>query len=280
MKTNQKPRNGFTLLELLVVIAIIAAISALAATAIFRMKGSQEKKTAEQRMMQLQSDFSAQWKAVVDVAKKESIPEPVRVLAGNDNVRARVLHIKFRLRQEFPQSFDEVRNGSFTAYGYPPKTAFINSISGATATPGGTEAESAALLMMTLAQSRGGVAGNAESLLGGGGTKNIDVGGRQFKVFIDPWGNPIGFARWTTSPYYDQQLQLFNTRSAGTAKDNEDPEGKLLQNWASKATAQTLLHTFDGRNRSPFMYSAGPNSRFYDDDDVTSYQLADQGGKN
>src|SRR5262249_25384716 len=48
-----------------------------------------------------------QWKAVVDQADKELIPDKVMLMAGGHPQRARVIWKKLRLRQEFPMNFSE-----------------------------------------------------------------------------------------------------------------------------------------------------------------------------
>lgn len=106
-------RPGFTLVELLVVMAIIAVLVALIAAGVFAVIPGQTASQTRTVVRGLDKILMAHWNEVIDMAKKESIPAGSNVwtLAGNDALkteRARVLWIKLRLMEAFPQSLDEL----------------------------------------------------------------------------------------------------------------------------------------------------------------------------
>src|SRR5262245_4623013 len=121
----RRQARGFTLIELLVVLSIIAVLAALSAAATARFVGVQQASNTRATLAQLQSRLDAQWAAVTRRAKEEAIPPQLRgnpdflAMAGADahaDPRARVVHVKLRLRQAFPASFDEALN----PYPLPP----------------------------------------------------------------------------------------------------------------------------------------------------------------
>lgn len=119
-------RRGFTLVEMLVVLAIMGILVALIASATFQVIGQQRVSNTETLLKKLDAVLQRQWQVVVDQAQKEKIPEPFltgfvtdpmgnRVqnyigllgMAGGNEKRARIIWIKLRLKQEFPQTFAE-----------------------------------------------------------------------------------------------------------------------------------------------------------------------------
>src|SRR5262245_22356018 len=108
LKPQNSRRAGFTLVELLVVIAIIGILVALTAGAVVRFIGVQARDNTEVAMRKIQPLLQNQWKAVIDQAKTEPISQNAMVMAGGDERLARIIHIKLRLRQEFPANYNEV----------------------------------------------------------------------------------------------------------------------------------------------------------------------------
>src|SRR5262249_19329624 len=128
-------RRGFTLIELLVVISILVLLVALSAAATLKFMGVQQGSNTKTALVKLQSQLDAQWAAVTQRAKDESIPDSVRdnadfaAMAGSDahaDARARVLYIKLKQRQMFPMTFDEALN----PYPLPPLKPYVVSLQG------------------------------------------------------------------------------------------------------------------------------------------------------
>ena len=108
-------RPGFTLLELIVVIAIIAVLAALVAGATMRYIAVQQKTNTEANISKLYEALKDQWDTVIRQANLEPISPQARAIANfvpgsGSDVQARVIHIKLRLKQEFPMNYTEILN--------------------------------------------------------------------------------------------------------------------------------------------------------------------------
>lgn len=268
-------RSAFTLIELLTVIGIITVLVALVGGAVFRVMASQSLKRTESRVKTVQTGLELQWRAVIDDAKEDfktgKVPASLVSAAGNDRDRAYVLWIKMRLKQEFPQSFAEVQSWNLGSY-MPVKQFYLQELTGATST--GDPRESAVLLYLALSQSRRGSAFNTDDV-GSGATATIVVGNKQFRVFVDSWGNPITFERWTTDAAILTELTSDYVPTAQTYKDLQDPTGKL-QGWNAGNFA-TWLHPFTNQNRGPVVRSWGPDKTVSTNDDILAFRLMKEG---
>src|SRR5262245_30533093 len=214
MKRPNQPRAAFTLIELLVVIGIIVLLAALTTSAVFRVRESQREANTSTRIRELYIGFEQRWKATVERIKTETIPPEIRELTKNangsyDDDRARALHMKLRLRQEFPQTFAEADANKFVV-AYPifnqppftnqnlrtlywPKQLFQFQVQGLTDT---ADKESAVLLLLILGQTGGGITFDADGV---GGVQPDLIGGnagKMLKVCMDSYGQPIAFRRW------------------------------------------------------------------------------------
>jgi prepilin-type N-terminal cleavage/methylation domain-containing protein len=140
-KQRTNGRAGFTAIEILIVVAIIALLMSIAAGALIRVKAASERTATETTLTKLASILDRHWKAVIDAAKKEydGLPTPIKqnliTLADNQantpttpkphprrDDRARLLYVKYRLKQEFPASFDEAIDPDPTCGGFLPPT--------------------------------------------------------------------------------------------------------------------------------------------------------------
>jgi prepilin-type N-terminal cleavage/methylation domain-containing protein len=112
-------RRAFTLTEMLVVIAIIVILTGLLSSGVFVWMSKQQGRTTEGNMRTVNKVLQEQWAYVVEQAKKESPSSAVVSLATYNGAfpdpggeRARVLWIKVRLIEAFPQAYSEVNNNS------------------------------------------------------------------------------------------------------------------------------------------------------------------------
>ena len=115
MRRGTRPRPAFTLLELIVVLSIMALLATLTISAVFRMQESSRESNTNTHLNKIHMEFEKQWSAKVSLIKAEEPPAAIIELtkdqAGNrDMARAKALHMKLRLRQEFPQNFSELNN--------------------------------------------------------------------------------------------------------------------------------------------------------------------------
>jgi prepilin-type N-terminal cleavage/methylation domain-containing protein len=248
------------------------------------------------------------------VAQSTSYPTNLLTLAGGDRDRANALYMKMRLRQEFPQSFSEATTavtiagflpGSSTSsvsISLPAKPFYTQSLATQPADPNSKIPapvwKSAVCLYLALTESRRGAAFNADDI---GAGSWATAPSSSLKYFVDSWGYPIAFERWPSpsSPWATPNLpvtmlenELFKapyaspvSSSAPNNKDNQDPLTRLygssgwpaLTGTTANNSAPVVLHTFDGYNRSPVIYSAGPNKTYGDADDICSFRLLIEG---
>ena len=231
-------RPAYTLIELLVVLAIIAVLASLTTAAAMMMISSQHERNTKFSMRQIEGERKKHWDAVVQSALHENMDTPdnaaaaatIRQLAGGDEKRARVMYVKFRLKQEFPTSFAEALNPA----PLPPKKNYVKYLSNLGVTTGSAQTqnyESAACLYMAMSEGTSGVKTNLDQL--NVGVKSFGANG-QIKALVDDWGNPLLFARWPTG---DTTLDALTPLQKTKTRDLQDPEGLLINNnWWSTAT--------------------------------------------
>jgi prepilin-type N-terminal cleavage/methylation domain-containing protein len=266
-------RGGFTLIELLVIIAILAVLIALTAGATIRMISVQQQTNTQQAVDKIQSIMDVAIKTNVDKWKTETIDGTLQEwiltnLTGNDAncvERSRVIYVKLKLRQYYPQTFAEATNPA----PLPPLQSYVNylspyGITSATTTP--YQYQSGACITMALQVGASGF--NIDDLGRGGSMATIPVdpaGGPSLPMLIDAWGTPICFSRFPTG------CRAVNPQGAKTAnQDPLDPKGTLMNgSWpATNRTAYSTLVLQDlaPANQSyylwPVLGSAGRDRQF------------------
>jgi prepilin-type N-terminal cleavage/methylation domain-containing protein len=274
-------RGGFTLVEMLVVIAIIAILASLLAAGAFQAISVRRSGNTELLIKKIDNVLTRQWQYVVNQAAAQPIDALLNpgntpsgpylgllAMAGGDPKRARVIWIKFRLKQEFPMNFTEALSPTASQYvrfgGVPylppdhpltqPKAVYLRAIQGATAPPVAPAAssENSAMLLLAVSQARGGISLSADDL--GSGTTNIASSG--LPQIVDAWDRPIVFWRWpTANPEFnnidngangpglpDPAQYAFTGTTQAKFRDSTDPEGTLLNstwnNWGNYSNLQ------------------------------------------
>lgn len=275
MKLQSRARQAFTLIEMLVVLTIIALLASITISAVFRLQSGQKESNTNTHLHKIDMMLMEQYKAAVAQIAKEDPPQVVKELTKNadgtyDIARAKALHMKLRLRQEFPQNFGEVNTGvtlDLTAgnvlisrYVYKGKQSYIAALKNPQTTgaaPNFTypelsaEAQSGAMLVLILSQGRGGVAINPEQIAPTillDYPQNNNAPNIQLRVFRDEWGNQIGFRRFADDDFTDVLAELnqkpfvSDTQIASGNMDPHDPDGRLkLQGWPQRATCLNYL---------------------------------------
>ena len=301
MLTQKARRNAFTLLELLVVVAIIGVLASLTAGAIFRLRASSLETRTNETLTKLHAAYEQQFKATMDKVRQEAIPFETMAWAQGNQDLARIIHIKMRLRQEFPQTSDDLKvyGGSITGTAavdaqlkviYGPKKIYTVNAALVGANYQDNNAN-AALLYIALSQARGAQAFNPDQISSGALGKT-NVGGVEFKVFVDSFGNPILYARQIPGDGNSLPvlLELNDTpyvkaNTPNGKKDPLDPNG-VLANWTARNTIDNWIAgnestlKNDGFNRGPLVFSSGADGVFGTADDLYSFRLKGTGKAN
>lgn len=314
-------RPGFTLLELMIVIAIIAILAALTTGVAMRFFGIQQQRNTEVTITKANETLKRQWNEVVSEAMKEPLPpdgpsigDPSYLssmkwvyltqilgtsgpsptgLAGGDPVRARVIWVKARLRQQFPMDYQEILYAtppallglpqSATWQPYPPGALpalptyykpLINAgvvlIPPSAPPPPPTDAENSSCLLMALSLTRGGIAFSSDNL---GSSAVGDTDNNGLLEILDGWKRPIRFFRWPTLNSEVENLNPVRSTLPSNPgllfrfNDPEDPTGQLLNlTWWSATHPYTPTGppypapswAFETTFHSLYAISAGP----------------------
>jgi type II secretory pathway pseudopilin PulG len=196
------------------VITIIGILVALGVGAGYSVVSSLRVSATENAMRTIQKVLQEQWNQVIEEAKQEDISPAIVALANNDSQLARVLWIKLRLYEAFPQNYAEIRTAMASSQPGPPVVPGIYGSAGGQlgywipkrknmATyfaalplmdkPGhDTNTESIACLLMSLSVTRGRAKLDLANLAG----FVADTDGDGVQELVDKWGNPLHFQRW------------------------------------------------------------------------------------
>jgi prepilin-type N-terminal cleavage/methylation domain-containing protein len=264
--TRIRQRAGFTLIELLIVIAIIGILMSLTGAAVFKTIQVKRRSNTQQTVQKLYLQLQRQMKAVIDDARTEPVTsnQPLMTLAGGDANRARIIWIKMRLKQQFPQSYAEAIN---PAPGYlNPEPAYGRILAGKSSANNPLTESAACLLMALTAVSRRGAQQDADFL---NSLERTDTDGDGIPEICDGYGNAVAFFRWPTpGPSSDPNYILLTTAPPSgwnpnpTAKyqDVQDPTGTLqATGWSGAATLQGMGIPTPNRYMVPVVVSAGPD---------------------
>jgi len=229
------------MVEMLVVITIIAVLLSLTAAAVIKMIPAQQAINTKTELTRLQESLVKSYRSAADKFRKEPVPTSgpmaaaygyvLNPMAGGNPDLARVIWVKLRLKQTFPNNFIEALNPS----GYP-SMPFMPALSsyqtklnalgyfgplqpGYNTNPAASAPalwESSVCLLWALQRGEDGTA-LQESDIGIGSLK--DFGQIPFiatnpssgqtrnlqpvKGLVDNWGTPLAFCRW---PVYSLQL--------------------------------------------------------------------------
>lgn len=296
VKAHGRPRSrhAFTLVELLVVLAILAVLTALAATGTIEVIATQRQANTEAMIRVVDKTLQQHWQHVVTEAKKESPSTAVTSLAGGDTERARVIWIKLRLLEAFPQSYAEIQANPLYAGGWIPadRRKYIASykpgLNGLSSAPK-PATESAACLLLALTVARSGATSLQADVLA---SSVADTDGDGVNELVDGWRQPLTFRRF----FHSQELQNLNPNTKGRAAtfcDPQDPNGSLMdKTWYGSAQRGTyeglcgyqISSLVAGRANLvlPVVFSTGrdygdpaalPPSPNNPDDDIFSFRL-------
>ncbi|HEY2784730.1 MAG TPA: prepilin-type N-terminal cleavage/methylation domain-containing protein [Fimbriiglobus sp.] len=287
--------RGFTLVELLVVIAILAVLASLIVAGVMKTRTVQQVKTSEDTVRKLESSFVLQVTAVLDSARKDSVPAQVLRLAENDPERAKSLWAYIKYRRAFPETFAEAKSPlsvwdpAVNGFVILPQLSAPNiytSLPAVTTANADIQAAACAFLFMTKRAERGEVAAMEEGM--GSQFLEVDLGGGiKGKVFKDTFNNPITFRRFVRQADLPPALQsVYNLDlppyvKAGLTVNHDpfDPVGRLrtfaLATNAARAyeSANGKAGNFANLNVTGTFWSAGLNGKFGDEDDILGFHV-------
>ncbi len=247
LRKSKHGRLGFTLVELLVVIAIMVILAAIGSVAVFAMIGVRQQRNTEATIRVVNKLTQDRWAVVIADAKKEAPSTYVKNLANGDLERAKIIWIKVRLMEAFPQKYSEVNTPTTLTTlinDQKFKPHFAKYQAALTGKSGGGAGESSACLLLALKTlGADGVVSVQDNL--GYAIGNSD-GVNTIDVLIDSWSNPLVFTRFGQSA----AVQQVNPAAAGSRafkfSDPVDSGGTLLTpSWystANRTTFETNIH--------------------------------------
>jgi prepilin-type N-terminal cleavage/methylation domain-containing protein len=285
-------RGGFTLIELLVVVAIIAVLMSLILSGVMKVRVIQMNNNTKEEVIKLETARAKAERQVIDAAKNETPCALAQMWANGDAQLAQVLHIKLRLRQEFPQSFAEVLN----PLGVPAKQSYVRALQNAQPSIHSAYEQSSILLYLSLKESRRGSEFDPDSSLS---SQEITTTSDGLKVIVDAYGRPIVFIRWPALPTLDPTtaptlITTLTTVVKTPPVDAEDPEGLMSANnyaWFATTNGQQFAASCHGPSTvvvngnsvvyplRPVIASTGKNGTFGDGDDFYGFNQVLGGSK-
>ncbi|MFO0823511.1 MAG: prepilin-type N-terminal cleavage/methylation domain-containing protein [Gemmataceae bacterium] len=289
--TTQRPRRGFSLVEILVVLSIIAILASLSMAAYMRIRTLQNVRTSEDVVSKVQLGLDNQVKIIADnVRLDKASPEYVGLLpfCDNDPDRTTSLLLYCRLRQAFPSPSDIALPAPtpviFTVNAIPfRRPVAFDRIAGAS-DPDPNKISAAILFVALSARTQGGNTLAVDEGLAGAQLDLPVQSGGTVRVFKDGFGNPVPFVRFLESTELDTDPRFTNLKSGN--KDPFDVWGKLngWTNAANKGSAQTSVGVaFNGRNKAITAFSYGQNKTpdpiLGTLDDIMGYRLRAVGQK-
>lgn len=290
----KSPRAAFTLLEVLVVIGIIALLATISVSAVFHLRENQKEVNTNRDLTKIDMILKKHYSAAGETIRLKERPsdkliELTKNADGSPNVeRAKALHMKLRLRQEFPQTFKEARAMLTSVPGYNPKPLYMRAIGNGNGSS--DEEEGAILLLVFLSQARAGIEFNPEDAATVQTRQLSD--GTAARLLVDRWDRPISFRRWAldADPVLGElnAPPFVNAATPPNKMDPQDPDARLQGTWPMKDywTARFnealpgVANPFDGTNRGPFVFSFGKDGNPMTADDLFSFRLQGTGKGN
>jgi prepilin-type N-terminal cleavage/methylation domain-containing protein len=281
-------RRGFTLVEIIVVLAIIVVLMSLGVGAIMQTRKVQETNNTKTEITKVFQATQKRMQSTVETARNEPPCLIAQQLAGintavYDDRRARVIHIKMRLIQDFPVSFKEATSavGAPSALGgVDPNPTYVRAFANAVPGTRTWQDESAACLYMALKRQTRGTEFDPDSALAP--QELFDPVGDGIKEIVDAWRQPLVYSR---SPGYAPSQSAVLAALVPASGDPVDPD-KTLSNalwvtWISTNPQYLAVFTqlfgyapsTTPPNLTPVISSTGYDAKTFTADDIYSFVL-------
>jgi prepilin-type N-terminal cleavage/methylation domain-containing protein len=282
-----RKREGFTLIELMVVVGILAILVALSAAAIMRVQNAQQNRSSQDVVEKVQTALNNQYKAIIDQARNDigngrALTQDAQAMVnyaeanGGDADTALALLTYARIRWNFPQTFAEVQPFTVAGFKYAPKSNFA-AFAGAAGPANVQDAWKQSALLLYAATADTGAGGSVfASEATNMAKKSFTVDGVTATAYMDAWQNPIGFCRFGTNAELqnttpskqmptvyanNKNKQIINSNGKSntvTITDPLDSGGKLYQlslnnpNGAAAIASVVFLNDGDAANATSF----------------------------
>jgi prepilin-type N-terminal cleavage/methylation domain-containing protein len=268
-------RQAFTLVEMLIVCAVIGILATLTLVAV--SKAATASKVAKTRatiqkldvaLRQIFMSYEDQFDAI-----KRRVAKDYPTLSPEERQKIAAHFIRDLMRMEMPQNWEEVEEepvrmaGGYSIEESPLLEYYRTAKNQATEQP----PERGALLFLIIQNL------NPEALEAFHGSEVADTDGDGLLEFVDAWGQPIRFLRWTPafhgSDLQPDVLEWLRDPKYDPKRDNSDwwrnnyPDDPRLQ--AAMADARAIhadpmdeRENADGWFLYPLIYSAGPDGDY------------------
>ncbi len=278
-------RVAFTLIELMIVLIVIGILMTITAAAVLRYLSTSQGYNSQSLIRRLAARLDSQMRLVSQQAMQEpiglvgpnasSIRSIVMSMANNNPDRARVIWVKLRLKQAFPNSFTEALNpdnGYFNSVtsgvSLPPLPTYKKYLNNAgvsysmtTLTGGiGQPYESSVCLLLALQQGQGGGGISAEEI-GQPFIKDWPANGTTVKLVVDGYGSPVAFCRWPWQCYVTNPSGSPPGSGPQTGANNDptDPRGLLCDySWLTSSSPNYTTQFNSLLGYTPPQWTAAP----------------------
>jgi prepilin-type N-terminal cleavage/methylation domain-containing protein len=283
-------RRGFTLVEMLVVITIIAVLVSLSTGAIMKVRLVQQTNNTNTLVTKVDQAFQKKWLAVIETARTETPCALAQTWSNGDQARAKIIHIKLRLIQEFPVNFQEATTTIGGPGGLAPNQTYVRAFQGGTNGRSWQDQSSACLYLALKRQTRG-IDFDPDTSLSS--QEIADPVGDGVKEIVDGWRNPIIFVRFPgfqnpILPAEDTSALLNLAEFGGGAGarpfppsfDPVDQEGSLANSpWVTGFSAgfqQNVHPLVAGKSFTlfPVISSSGVDGKTFSADDIYNFRLS------